>query len=100
MTDLYLGLISGTSADAIDVALVAFEPTLALVEHASHAYPRDLRARILELSQASALVSLDEANVPEGVIDLMVALTFPQRFIVERGGGTAPIGVSTGMPRS
>ena len=36
--------------------------------------------------------------MPDGVIDLMVALTFPKRFVVERaGGGSAPIGVSTGM---
>lgn len=43
------------------------------------------------------LVSLDEAAVPDGVIDLMIALTFPQRFVVERAGGGAPVGVSTGM---
>lgn len=43
------------------------------------------------------LLSLDEANVPDGVIDLMVALTFPKRFIIERTGGSAPVGVSTGM---
>jgi uncharacterized membrane protein YgcG len=43
------------------------------------------------------LVSLDEANVPDGVIDLMVALTFPHRFVIERAGGSAPVGVSTGM---
>lgn len=45
------------------------------------------------------LVALDEAGVPDGVIDLMVALTFPKRFVVERaggGGGGAPIGISTG----
>ncbi len=43
------------------------------------------------------LVKLDEADVPDGVIDLMIALTFPKRFVVERAGGSAPIGVSTGM---
>ena len=43
------------------------------------------------------LVSMDEAGVPDGVIDLMVALTFPQRFVVQRGGASAPVGVSTGM---
>lgn len=45
----------------------------------------------------NTLRTLDDAGVPDGVIDLMVALTFPKRFIVERAGGTAPIGVSTGM---
>lgn len=45
----------------------------------------------------NTLVRLDDAGVPDGVIDLMVALTFPKRFVVERAGGGAPIGVSTGM---
>lgn len=43
------------------------------------------------------LLALDKAGVPGGAIDLMVALTFPKRFIVERAGGSAPLGVSTGM---
>ena len=45
----------------------------------------------------NTLRTLDDAGVPDGVIDLMVALTFPKRFIVERAGGGAPLGVSTGM---
>jgi hypothetical protein len=46
----------------------------------------------------NALLALDAADVPEDVIDLMVALTFPSRFVVERAGGSsAPVGVSTGM---
>jgi len=43
------------------------------------------------------LVALDEAGVSPQVIDLMVALTFPKRFVVERAGGSsAPMGISTG----
>jgi uncharacterized membrane protein YgcG len=43
------------------------------------------------------LIALDDGGVSESVIDLMVALTYPKRFIVERaGGGSTPIGVSTG----
>ncbi len=45
------------------------------------------------------LVAMDEANVPEPVIDLMIALTYPQRFVVQRaGGGSAmgPLGISMG----
>ena len=48
------------------------------------------------------LLALDEAGVGAEVIDLMVALTFPKRFVVERagggggGGGIDPIGVTTG----
>jgi hypothetical protein len=43
------------------------------------------------------LIAMDDAGVPDSVIDLMVALTFPQRFVVERRASSAPVGVSTGM---
>ena len=39
---------------------------------------------------SKTLVALDDAGVPDRVIDLMVALTFPKRFVVERAGGSAP----------
>jgi len=43
------------------------------------------------------LVALDEGGVDGSVIDLMVALTYPKKFVVERaGGGSAPMGISTG----
>lgn len=44
------------------------------------------------------LIAMDEADVPETVIDLMVALTYPQRFVVQRAGGSsyAPSGISVG----
>ena len=43
------------------------------------------------------LVLLDEGGVNDSVIDLMVALTYPKRFVVERqGGGSAPSGITTG----
>jgi anhydro-N-acetylmuramic acid kinase len=44
--------MSGTSADAIDAALVAFDPAPRLVQALAAAYPADLRAQILALSQA------------------------------------------------
>lgn len=57
---LYLGLISGTSADSIDAALVRFgagTPQLL----ASHAYPwpSDLRHRMLALAQGEGTLDLD-----------------------------------------
>jgi hypothetical protein len=44
---------------------------------------------------STRLVELDEAGVPDRIIDLMVALSFPNRFVIERrssGGGSAPSG--------
>jgi hypothetical protein len=52
-------------------------------------HPFDLNKR--------TLVLLDEGGVSDSVIDLMVALTYPKRFVVERrGGGSAPTGIMTG----
>ena len=74
------------------------------VIEASTKLPEDaLQAALTDLRQkfninSKTLVALDDAGVSDRVIDLMVALAFPQRFVVERaGGGGAPIGVSTGM---
>jgi uncharacterized membrane protein YgcG len=62
--------------------------------------PRALEAALVETDagfdlKAGHLVDLDKAGVPDSVIDLMVALSYPERFVVERpsrrgggGGGT------------
>jgi hypothetical protein len=43
------------------------------------------------------LIALDEAGVHDQVIDLMIALTYPQRFVVQRAGApSAPTGVLSG----
>lgn len=55
MADLFLGLISGTSADGIDVALMRFEPRTELVAARTVSYPSDLRERILALMHAESL---------------------------------------------
>lgn len=57
---LYLGLISGTSADAIDVALASFEPQPRLVAALAAPYPAALRPRVLALAREKAEISLDE----------------------------------------
>ena len=57
---LYLGLISGTSADAIDAVLARFEPTPHLVARLAAPYPPALRTRVLALARSDAAASLDE----------------------------------------
>ena len=67
-TELYLGLISGTSADGIDAALASFEPAPRLHAALSHPYPSSLRARILELAQGDGTTTLDEVGALDAAI--------------------------------
>lgn len=60
-----------------------------------------LQASLAELHQPfemnkKTLIALDEGGVHDSVIDLMVALTYPKRFVVERAGGSSATGISTG----
>ncbi|TNJ32779.1 anhydro-N-acetylmuramic acid kinase [Arenimonas terrae] len=56
---LFLGLISGTSVDGIDTALVAFDPAPRLVFGRTYPLPPELAGEVLRLSQADALINLD-----------------------------------------
>ena len=51
MDEIYLGLMSGTSLDAIDVVAVSFEPTLRLWGTHSLLLPLDIREDVLTLTQ-------------------------------------------------
>ena len=57
---LYLGLISGTSADGIDAALASFDPAPHLHAALTQAYPDGLRRRILDLAQGDGRIALDD----------------------------------------
>ncbi|HEX7915758.1 anhydro-N-acetylmuramic acid kinase, partial [Rudaea sp.] len=72
MASLYLGLISGTSADGIDVALASFARKPKLLASLTHAYPDDLRRRILALAQGDGRIALDEF----GALDVEIARSF------------------------
>lgn len=69
---LYLGLISGTSADGIDVALCGFEPQPRLHAAVTHPYPDAVRQRILALAQGDGTIALDEL----GALDVEIAQNF------------------------
>ncbi len=56
----FIGLMSGTSADGIDAALVSFSPEPRLLSAHTYPLPDALRERVLRLSQAEEMVSLDE----------------------------------------
>ena len=68
--------------------------TLAEITEAGRKTPAPvLQAAVLDLGtggynlKAKQLIELDTAGVPESVIDLMVAMSYPKRFVVERASG-------------
>jgi anhydro-N-acetylmuramic acid kinase len=56
---LYLGLISGTSADGIDVALVRFATHPDVVATRTFGYPDEVRAGVVALARNAAAITLD-----------------------------------------
>lgn len=70
---LYLGLISGTSADGIDAALVRFEPHLEVIAAHTFAYAADVRARAIALMNAPT-ISLEDF----GTLDVEIGEAFAQ----------------------
>lgn len=71
---LFVGLISGTSADAIDAALVEFSPSPTVVATRAFAYGPELRGEILALAQGRAAVTLEHL----GSLDVRIGQAFGQ----------------------
>lgn len=71
----YLGLISGTSADGVDAALVRFEPRLEVIAARTAPYDESLRQRILGLTAARAAIALDDYGRLDSEIGVHFAAT-------------------------
>jgi anhydro-N-acetylmuramic acid kinase len=85
---LYLGLISGTSADSIDAVLVRFGRGVPqLVSSHAHPWPSSLRERMLALAQGTAVIDLDAF----GRLDVEIAHGFADaaQALLERSGTPA-----------
>lgn len=65
---LYLGLISGTSADGIDAALLRLEPQLTVLAARTYPYPESLRQRLLPLINGAALAEVDELATLDALV--------------------------------
>ena len=89
---LYLGLISGTSMDAIDAALVDFDVAPPqVVATSATAFDPALKRRITSLMESAERVSLDEI----GQIDVEVAQAFARAAIrLMRNAGVGAAGVT------
>lgn len=84
----------GRAASAARVAATARLDIADVVEASAKTSPRAVEAMLAETRATfdltrDALVALDDAAVADSVIDLMVALAYPEKFVVERPSARA-----------
>lgn len=81
MSEIFIGLMSGTSADAIDAAAVDFSAANGLALAATHSHPlsEELRARISDVS-SGALDQLDDVKQLE--VDLSIEFSHCTQEII------------------
>lgn len=85
---LYIGLMSGTSADGIDAALVGFVDERPQLLHAlTLPWREDLRAQLLDLGQASGPIELDTL----GHLDVAIGEAFAEAANRLRSEGRVPL---------
>lgn len=85
---LYIGLISGTSADSIDAVLASFSRGVPQLQAShSHPWPADLRRRMLALAQGETALDLDAF----GRLDVQIGHCFADAALqlLERSGTPA-----------
>lgn len=104
--------VNGRSASAGDATTIVRRLAIEeVIEASKKVEPEVLQAAIVEVGtkfplNSERLVAIDEAGVPGSVVDIMVALTFPEKFVVEQassggfttawgGGGYDPWAISS-----
>lgn len=82
--DRFVGLISGTSVDAIDAVVVEFGATPKLLAAAAVAYEPELRARIVEISTGEGKIRLPDL----GALDTRIGSAFADaaNTVIRRAG--------------
>ena len=90
--DLYVGLISGTSVDGIDAALVEFgDRRVKLIHKHSHAYPDSLREAILAAIRSPADCTIDDF----GSLDARIGIAFGEAALALLDGADRnPAGIT------